>query len=104
MNSFEDFHCAGFYLPVNQEKKNEGKELSKPGGGTWALHVLPPTVPQAALFPVVGAVTSGWGRGLGLLEAWTSVGIRHTWYGHNVDAGTMLVPRVFPNCNPQHYT
>lgn len=31
MNSFEDFHCAGLYLPVNKEKKNEGKELSKTG-------------------------------------------------------------------------
>lgn len=40
-NSSYDFHCAGFYPPVNQEQKNEKQELTVTGGRTPVLGVLP---------------------------------------------------------------
>lgn len=40
LNFSYDFHCAGFYPPVNQEHKNEKQELLETGVRTQVLGVL----------------------------------------------------------------
>lgn len=83
LNSSYDFHCAGFYPPVNQEQKNEKQELAVTGGRTPVLGVLP-------AFSCLGRFLPRGGEGTQMTTGQSHS--QHRQGGHCSYAGYSIMP------------